>query len=48
MGGSKRKDYIENLMAVCRMCHMLFESKRLSEEEGREIHHNFMLNHESK
>lgn len=28
MGGSKDKDYIENLMALCRLCHVEFGDKK--------------------
>ncbi len=32
MGGSKTKDNIENLIALCRKCHDKAESKKLSKE----------------
>ena len=38
MGGSKTKDYIENLVAMCRHCHLEFEAKRIGKEELREKH----------
>lgn len=40
MGGSKTKDYIENLVGMCRECHIEFEAKRISKEELRAIHLN--------
>ena len=38
MGGSKEKDYIENLVAMCRKCHLEFEAKKISKEELRTKH----------
>jgi len=38
IGGSKTKDYIENLIALCRLCHNEFEAKRIGKEEMREKH----------
>jgi len=38
MGGSKTKDYIENLVAMCRECHLAFEAKKIGKEELREKH----------
>ena len=38
MGGGKTKDYIENLVGMCRACHIDFEAKRISKEELREKH----------
>ena len=38
MGGSKEKDNIENLMAVCRECHVEFGDKKQYTEWLREIH----------
>lgn len=37
-GGSKTKDYIENLMALCRKCHLDAEARKLSREELQEKH----------
>jgi 5-methylcytosine-specific restriction endonuclease McrA len=31
-GGSKKKDYVENLMALCRNCHNMAEAKRYTKE----------------
>jgi len=41
MGGSKKKDYIENLVAMCRECHLKFEAKKISKQELQEIHNQF-------
>ena len=38
MGGSKSKDYIENLMALCRDCHLKAESDKAFNEKLKEIH----------
>ncbi len=49
MGGSKSKDVIENLMAVCRECHLKAESKEYSKEKLKKIHldtYKFKLNHD--
>lgn len=40
MGGSKKKDYIENLMAVCRGCHVKYGDKKEHIEYLKEIHLN--------
>lgn len=40
MGGSKTKDYIENLMAVCRQCHIEKGDKKQYLEELKKIHAN--------
>ncbi len=37
-GSSKTKDYIENLMGLCRSCHLKAESRELSREELTEKH----------
>lgn len=42
MGGSKNKDYIENLVGMCRDCHQKFEAKKISKEELTERHLDFM------
>jgi 5-methylcytosine-specific restriction endonuclease McrA len=44
-GGSKTKDYIENLMAVCRECHVKFGDVTDKKEWLKEIHKKFMLKH---
>lgn len=38
MGGSKSKDVIRNLMAVCRKCHMDYGDKKQFKEELKRIH----------
>ena len=38
MGGSKLKDYIEDLVGMCRPCHLDFEAKKISKEELTEKH----------
>ena len=38
MGSSKEKDKIENLMAVCRECHLKYGDKKQHIEELKEIH----------
>ena len=43
MGGSKLKDYIENLMALCRFHHEQAEAKKLTKELLRDMH-NFTIN----
>ena len=44
MGGSKTKDVIENLMALCRNCHYAADfGTNLSKEYLREIHQNKLL-----
>ncbi len=38
MGGSKTKDYIENLIAVCRDCHVKCHSNKAFNNRAKEIH----------
>jgi 5-methylcytosine-specific restriction endonuclease McrA len=38
MGGSKEKDTIENLQALCRYCHVKFGDKKHYKELLKEIH----------
>lgn len=38
MGGSKTKDYIENLIAVCRECHVKCHASKEFNNKAREIH----------
>ena len=38
MGGSKIKDVIENLMAVCRECHIKYGDKKQYKDFLKEIH----------
>lgn len=42
MGGSKTKDYIENLMAVCRGCHIKYGDVKNEIEFLKKIHANFI------
>lgn len=37
-GGSKLKDTIENLVALCRDCHIKAEAREIDKEELRTIH----------
>lgn len=38
MGGSKNKDFIENLQALCRDCHLKFGDKKQYKEMLTNIH----------
>jgi ribosome-binding protein aMBF1 (putative translation factor) len=40
MGGSKQKDVIDNIMAVCRNCHIKFGDKKQFKEYLIEVHKN--------
>ena len=42
MGGSKKKDIIENLMAVCRDCHVKYGDKIQYKEYLHEVHKKAM------
>jgi 5-methylcytosine-specific restriction endonuclease McrA len=42
MGGSKLKDNVENIMAVCRQCHVNFGDKKEHIEFLKETHLNFL------
>jgi hypothetical protein len=42
MGGSKDKDKIENLMAVCRMCHERYGDKKEYMELLKQTHERFI------
>jgi 5-methylcytosine-specific restriction endonuclease McrA len=42
MGGSKVKDEIKNLMAVCRDCHLKYGDKKEFMEMLNETHYKFM------
>ena len=43
MGGSQQKDNIENLMALCRICHIKFGDVPDKLEWLKDIHKKFML-----
>ncbi len=43
MGGTKTKDTIENLMALCRGHHVQFGDKKQHKEMLIEVHNNFMI-----
>jgi 5-methylcytosine-specific restriction endonuclease McrA len=45
MGGSKHKDYIENLMGLCRSCHNKAEADDTINEEYRDIHLRYLTKH---
>lgn len=40
MGGSKNKDYIENLIAVCRSCHNKCHDTKEFNSRAKQIHLN--------
>lgn len=44
MGGSKTKDKIENLMAVCRTCHVDYGDKKDFTEYLKSVHHERLKN----
>ncbi len=44
MGGSKTKDYIENLVGMCRECHLKFEAKQISKDYLQQIHNENIKN----
>lgn len=43
MGGSKAKDVIENLQAVCRSCHIKYGDKKQHKELLKDIHYKYMF-----
>lgn len=45
MGGSKGKDVIENIMCVCRQCHMEYGDKKQYVEFLKEKHHDRLNRH---
>jgi hypothetical protein len=42
MGGSKTRDVIENLMAVCRSCHIEYGDKVKHKEYVIEVHNKYI------
>ncbi len=48
MGGSKVKDYIENLMGLCRDCHRKCESGEITRAEQMRIHSSYMKRYGKK
>jgi 5-methylcytosine-specific restriction endonuclease McrA len=42
MGGSKEKDTIDNLMAVCRECHVKYGDKKQYKDLLQEIHNKVL------
>ena len=45
MGGSKTKDVIENLAALCRECHMYAESDKEFNNKVKYVHSLILKNH---
>ncbi len=48
MGGSKTKDTIDNLQALCRKCHVTFGDKKQWMEYLKDIHRIKMKEHEQR
>ena len=44
MGGTKQADTIDNLMAVCRKCHIEYGDKKIYKEYLQDIHNYFINN----
>lgn len=44
MGGSNTKDYIGNLMALCRKCHETYGDKKQHKQFLIDIHQTFLFN----
>ena len=42
MGGTKQADTIQNLMAVCRDCHINFGDKKEHKEYLQDVHDYFL------
>ena len=42
MGGTKQADTIQNLMAVCRDCHIAFGDKKEHKEYLQDVHDYFL------
>jgi hypothetical protein len=47
MGGSKEKDYIENLQALCRICHIKMGDKKQWKEFLQETHNKVLKYHKN-
>ena len=45
MGGAKEADRIENLMAVCRECHIIYGDKKQHIDFLKEKHQEFIYNY---
>lgn len=43
MGGSKLRDFLENLLGTCRSCHELCEDTTISYVEQLQYHRDFMI-----
>ena len=43
MGGSKLMDNIENLMALCRVCHNMAHSEHIKKDELQTLHDRFLI-----
>lgn len=48
MGGSGDKDVIENLMGVCRKCHIEYGDRKHLKDYLRDIHQKFMEEFKNK
>ena len=48
MGGSKKMDYIENLMAMCRLHHVMYGDKKEHRPFLQAEHNRFMMLHKIK
>jgi 5-methylcytosine-specific restriction endonuclease McrA len=48
MGGTKEKDTIENLQALCRMCHLVMGDSKVHMDRLIEAHKNTLDNHKVK
>ena len=45
MGGSKLKDFIANLMGLCRVCHDKYGDKTQYKDLLKDVHLDFMKKH---
>jgi len=48
MGGTKQPESIDNLMAVCRTCHLIFGDKKEHKELLKEIHLQWVSSEKNK